>query len=130
MTFGSIYGLLAVGLVLTFKTSGVFNLAYGVQAFLSAAVYYDTHIRHGWPIPLALLLAVVIVAPLGGFLLDRVLFRYLRTASSTAPSEVSSSTATTSRRSRSRWSSCSGWWCSSARRHWACGCEPSSRARA
>src|SRR5471032_2593731 len=84
MTFGSIYGLLAVGLVLTFKTSGVFNLAYGVQAFLSAAVYYDTHIRHGWPIPFALILAVVIVAPLGGFILDRLLFRYLRTASSTA----------------------------------------------
>ena len=84
MTFGSIYGLLAVGLVLTFKTSGVFNLAYGAQAFLSAAVYYDTHSRHHWPIPLALLLAVVIVAPLGGFILDRVLFRYLRTASSTA----------------------------------------------
>ena len=34
MTFGSVYGLLAVGLVLTFKTSGVFNLAYGAQAFV------------------------------------------------------------------------------------------------
>lgn len=84
MTFGSVYGLLAVGLVLTFKTSGVFNLAYGAQAFLTAAVYFDTRIRHHWPIPFALLLAVVIVAPLTGFVLDRVLFRYLRTASSTA----------------------------------------------
>jgi branched-chain amino acid transport system permease protein len=84
MTFGSIYGLLAVGLVLTFKTSGVFNLAYGTQAFLSAAVYFDTRIRHHWPIPLALLLAVVVVAPLTGLILDRLLFRYLRNASSTA----------------------------------------------
>ena len=84
MTFGSIYGLLAVGLVLTFKTSGVFNLAYGVQAFTTAAVYFDTRIRHHWPIPFAVLLAVVIVAPLSGLILDRVLFRYLRTASSTA----------------------------------------------
>jgi branched-subunit amino acid ABC-type transport system permease component len=84
MTFGSVYGLLAVGLVLTFKTSGVFNLAYGAQAFTTAAVYFDTRIRHHWPIPLALLLAVVIVAPLTGLILDRVLFRYLRTASSTA----------------------------------------------
>ena len=84
MTFGSIYGLLAVGLVLTFKTSGVFNLAYGAQAFTTAAVYFDTRIRHHWPIPLALLLAVVIVAPLTGFVLDRLLFRYLRNASSTA----------------------------------------------
>jgi len=84
MTFGSVYGLLAVGLVLTFKTSGVFNLAYGAQAFTTAAVYFDTRIRHHWPIPFALLLAVVIVAPLTGLILDRVLFRYLRTASSTA----------------------------------------------
>jgi branched-chain amino acid transport system permease protein len=84
MTFGSIYGLLAVGLVLTYKTSGVFNLAYGAQAFTTAAVYYDTRIRHHWPIPFALLLAVIIVAPLTGLILDRVLFRYLRNASSTA----------------------------------------------
>jgi branched-subunit amino acid ABC-type transport system permease component len=84
MTFGSVYGLLAVGLVLTFKTSGVFNLAYGAQAFTTAAVYFDTRIRHHWSIPLALLLAVVIVAPLTGLILDRVLFRHLRTASSTA----------------------------------------------
>jgi branched-subunit amino acid ABC-type transport system permease component len=84
MTFGSIYGLLAVGLVLTFKTSGVFNLAYGTQAFTAAAVYFDTRIRHHWPIPFALLLAVFIVAPLTGFILDRLLFRFLRNTSSTA----------------------------------------------
>ena len=41
-------------------------------------------IRHHWPIPLAFLVAVVIVAPLTGLILDRVLFRHLRTASSTA----------------------------------------------
>lgn len=84
MTFGSVYGLLAVGLVLTFKTSGVFNLAYGAQAYTTAAVYFDTRIRHHWPIPFALLLAVVIVGPLTGLILDRLLFRYLRNASSTA----------------------------------------------
>ena len=35
MSFGSVYALLAVGLVLTYKTSGVFNLAYGAQAFVA-----------------------------------------------------------------------------------------------
>src|SRR4051812_24776398 len=84
MTFGSIYGLLAVGLVLTYKTSGVFNLAYGAQAFAAAAVYFDTRIRHHWPIPAALFLAVFIVAPLLGLILDRLLFRFLRNASSAA----------------------------------------------
>ena len=66
LTFGSVYALLAVGLVLTYKTSGVFNLAFGAQAFAAGAVYYDARVRHDWPIPLALLLAVVFVAPLLG----------------------------------------------------------------
>ncbi len=38
-----------------------------------------SHIRHGWPIPLALVLTVLIVSPLLGVMLDRFLFRYLRT---------------------------------------------------
>ena len=79
-SFGSVYALLAIGLVLAYKTSGIFNLAYGAQAFVSAAVYYDLRVRHELPIPLALLVAVFVVAPLLGLLLDRSLFRYLRTA--------------------------------------------------
>lgn len=80
LTFGSVYALLAVGLVVAYKTTGVFNLAFGAQAFVSGAVYYDTRVRHGWPLPAALLLAVVIVGPLLGVLLDRLIFRHLRTA--------------------------------------------------
>ena len=41
MSYGSVYALLAVGLVLTYKTSGIFNLAYGAQAFVAGAVYFD-----------------------------------------------------------------------------------------
>ena len=37
MSYGSVYALLAVGLVLAYKTSGIFNLAYGAQAFVSGA---------------------------------------------------------------------------------------------
>jgi branched-chain amino acid transport system permease protein len=37
--FGCVYALVAIGLVLTYKTSGVFNLAFAAQAFVSAAVY-------------------------------------------------------------------------------------------
>ena len=54
---GCVFALMAVGVVLTYKTSGVFNLAFGAQAFVSAAVYYETRVRHDWPIPLAFLLA-------------------------------------------------------------------------
>jgi branched-subunit amino acid ABC-type transport system permease component len=84
LSFGSVYALLAVGLVLTFRTTGVFNLAFGPQAFLAAALYYDTHIRHGWPMWLALFVTVFIASPLVGIALDRFLFRYLRSASDTA----------------------------------------------
>ena len=33
VAFGCVYALLAVGLTLAYKTSGVFNIAFGVQAF-------------------------------------------------------------------------------------------------
>jgi hypothetical protein len=38
---GSVYGLAALGLVLTYKTSGIFNLAIGAQAAASAYVFYS-----------------------------------------------------------------------------------------
>jgi branched-subunit amino acid ABC-type transport system permease component len=81
---GCIYALLAIGLVLTYKTSGVFNLAYGAQAFVSAAVFYDMRVRHDQSIPLAFFVSVVVVAPLVGLILDRLLFRFLRNAPSLA----------------------------------------------
>lgn len=84
LSFGSVYALLAVGLVLTFRTTGIFNLAFGPQAFLAAAVFYNTHITHHWPLVIALLFAVVLVSPLVGVVLERGLFRYLRTAGDTA----------------------------------------------
>jgi branched-subunit amino acid ABC-type transport system permease component len=75
---GCVFALVAVGLVLTFKTSGVFNLAFAAQAYLAAAVYYDVHVRHEWPIVPAFLLAVFVVSPLLGLVLDRFVFRWLR----------------------------------------------------
>ena len=81
---GCIYALVAVGLVLTFKTSGVFNLAFGAQAFVSAAVFYRTHVDYGWPIVPAFAVAVLVAGPLLGYLLDRAIFRHLRGASTLA----------------------------------------------
>ena len=69
--FGCVFALMAVGLVLTYKTSGVFNLAYGAQAFVAAVVYWDTHVRHDWPIWLAFIFAVFVVSLVGPSSLDR-----------------------------------------------------------
>jgi branched-subunit amino acid ABC-type transport system permease component len=78
--FGCVFALVAVGLVLTYKTSGVFNLAFGAQAYVSAAVFYNTVTNHKWPLLPAFIFSVFIVAPLVGLILERVLFRHLRTA--------------------------------------------------
>ncbi len=81
---GCVYALVALGFVLTYKTSGVFNLAFGAQAFVSAGVYYVLRVRHEWPIWASFVVAVLLVAPLLGLLLDRALYRYLRTAPTVA----------------------------------------------
>src|SRR3954469_23064876 len=78
---GAVYALVALGFVLTYKTSGVFNLALGAQAYVSAAMYFKAHEVWDWPIVRALILSVFVLAPAIGILLERFVFRQLRTAS-------------------------------------------------
>jgi branched-chain amino acid transport system permease protein len=75
---GAVYALIALGFVLTYKTSGVFNLAFGAQAYVSAALYFKLHVQEDWAILPAFLVSVVLVAPLLGLVLERLIFRYLR----------------------------------------------------
>ena len=81
---GAVYALVALGFVLTYKTSGVFNLAFGAQAYISAAMYFKARSDWGWGIVPALVLSVFVLAPALGLLLERTIFRYLRTASAVA----------------------------------------------
>jgi branched-subunit amino acid ABC-type transport system permease component len=81
---GGVYALIALGFVLTYKTSGVFNLAFGAQAYVSAAMFFKCRAEWGWGIPASLLLSVVILAPALGLLLERLIFRYLRSATAVA----------------------------------------------
>jgi branched-subunit amino acid ABC-type transport system permease component len=69
---GSVFAIAALGLVLTFKTSGVFNFAHGAQAAAAAYLMYTLRQEQGWPWPLAALVAVVIVGVGGGLLLERM----------------------------------------------------------
>jgi branched-subunit amino acid ABC-type transport system permease component len=78
---GAVYALVALGFVLTYKTSGVFNLAFGAQAFVSAAMYFQARVEWGWSTVPALILSVFVLAPLIGLLMERLIFRHLRTAS-------------------------------------------------
>lgn len=81
---GSVYALIALGFVLAYKTSGVFNLAFGAQAYVSAVVYFKAHGEWGWGIVPSFVLAVVVLAPLVGLLLESLVFRHLRTAPAVA----------------------------------------------
>jgi branched-subunit amino acid ABC-type transport system permease component len=63
---GSIYGLAGIGLVLTYRTAGVFNFAHGAVAALGAFAFYELRTTHGWPWPIALVLAVAGVGILAG----------------------------------------------------------------
>src|ERR1700730_16932221 len=60
---GSIYGLAATGLVLSYKTSGIFNFGYGAIATAAAYFFYFLHYRHGVDSKRVLLLSVFIGGP-------------------------------------------------------------------
>jgi branched-subunit amino acid ABC-type transport system permease component len=77
---GSVYGLAAVGLVLTYRTSGIFNFAHGTVAAVGAYAFYQLRDRDGLPWPVALVIAVLVAGPLMGLLLE-VMARTLTNAS-------------------------------------------------
>jgi branched-subunit amino acid ABC-type transport system permease component len=81
---GCEYALIAVGLVLTFRATGVFNLAFGAQAFVGAFAYDLLNQYQNWPQWAAFIVAVLIISPALGLALDRFLFRHIPTASTTA----------------------------------------------
>jgi ABC-type branched-subunit amino acid transport system permease subunit len=69
---GSIYGLSAMGLVLTYKTSGVFNIGHGAVCAASAFVFYSLHTQADLPWPVASLIVVFGFGPLAGLALERL----------------------------------------------------------
>jgi branched-chain amino acid transport system permease protein len=77
---GSIYALAALGIVLTYKTTGVFNFAYGGVAMFCAYVFWQ--LRDQWHLSqwLVIPILLVVVAPILGLILEAV-FRPLATAS-------------------------------------------------
>jgi branched-subunit amino acid ABC-type transport system permease component len=81
---GAVYALIALGFVLAYKTSGVFNLAFGAQAYVSAVVFFTARTEWGWATVPAFLLAVVLLAPAVGVVLEWLVFRHLRTAPAVA----------------------------------------------
>ena len=81
---GCAYALVGICLVLTYQATGVFNFAFGAQAFASAFVFtYLTQI-HNWGGFEAFLVSVVVLGPVIGYAFDRLLFRHIANSNSVA----------------------------------------------
>jgi ABC-type branched-subunit amino acid transport system ATPase component/branched-subunit amino acid ABC-type transport system permease component len=72
LTTGSVYALAGIGLVLTYKTSGVFNFAHGALATVAAYAFYELHVVGGMGWPVAAAFAVLVAGPVMGLLLELV----------------------------------------------------------
>lgn len=62
---GAVYSLLAVGLVLTYSTSRVFNFAQGAVAFAATLLFYELTQGLHWPVAVALVLSLLVVSAIG-----------------------------------------------------------------
>lgn len=82
--YGCTYALVAVCLVLTYQATGVFNFAFGAQAFASAFIFTWLTQYKGWAGFEAFLVSVVVMGPLVGYAFDRLLFRHIANSNTTA----------------------------------------------
>lgn len=80
LTSGAVYALAGLGLVLTYKTSGVFNFAHGALATVAAYAFYSLNVANGWSWPIAAAVAVLIAGPIMGAILE-LLARRIQTRS-------------------------------------------------
>ncbi|NUT32983.1 MAG: ABC transporter permease [Hamadaea sp.] len=80
LTFGivglstaAIYAIIGSGLVLTFTTTGVFNFAHGAAGMLAAFSYWQLTVGWDVPVPIALALVLLVLAPAFGLLLELII---------------------------------------------------------
>ena len=69
---GSIYSLVGLGVVLTYKTSGIFNLAHGALATASAYAFYWLHFEHHVAWPIAVFVSVLVFGVAFGLAFERL----------------------------------------------------------
>jgi branched-chain amino acid transport system permease protein len=75
---GAIAALSGVGMLVTYRATGVFNIAHGAIAMFAAYVFWQLTDPWGVPVWVAALLVLFVLAPAFGVLLERVVFRPLQ----------------------------------------------------
>ncbi len=77
---GCVYALISTGLVVTYTTTGIFNFAHGAIAMVAAFTFWQ--LWQGWHLNAVLSVALVllVIAPVFGLVVERVLMRPLEGA--------------------------------------------------
>ncbi|MGA4847980.1 ABC transporter permease subunit [Streptomyces sp. G5(2025)] len=77
LSVGGAAALTGIGLIVTYRATGVLSFAHGAIAMVCAYVLRQLTAEWHWPLPLAAALTLLVVAPGIGLLLDRAVFRPL-----------------------------------------------------
>lgn len=75
---GAVAALAGLGLFVTYRATGVFNIAFGAIATLAAYLLWQLVREWHWPLPVAAVLVVGVFCPLLGVVLDVAVFRPLQ----------------------------------------------------
>jgi branched-chain amino acid transport system permease protein len=75
---GAIAALSGVGLLVTYRATGVFNVAHGAVAMVSAYLFWQLTDEWSLPVWISAPLVLFVFAPAFGVLLERVVFRPLQ----------------------------------------------------
>ncbi|MCX4909920.1 ATP-binding cassette domain-containing protein [Streptomyces sp. NBC_00878] len=77
LSVGSAAALTGIGLIVTYRATGVLNFAHGAIAMVCAYLLWQLTVEWDWPLPLAAALTLLVVAPGIGMALERFVFRPL-----------------------------------------------------
>ncbi|MFV2176667.1 ATP-binding cassette domain-containing protein [Actinomadura sp. LOL_016] len=70
LAIGAVYGLIGTGLIVTYKTSGIFNFGHGALATIAAYLFYWLHIDLGLSWQVSAAVTVLLAGPLMGLAME------------------------------------------------------------
>jgi branched-chain amino acid transport system permease protein len=79
-TYGCVYALAAMGLVVTYKTSNIFNFAQGAIGMIGAFLFWQFSQAWKWNSLVAAIVVVLVITPLLAAILERTVVRRLEHA--------------------------------------------------
>ncbi|CAL9399780.1 ABC transporter permease subunit [Streptomyces sp. enrichment culture] len=77
LAVGGAAALTGIGLIVTYRATGVLNFAHGAIAMVCAYALRQTVVGWGWPLWLGALVTLLVLAPAVGVVLERFVFRPL-----------------------------------------------------